>query len=407
MSAYILVIASFVLMAGMLADRFGRRTLLAIGTVVFTVGSFLCGLATSEEWLIAFRVFQALGGAMISPSALGTVTNTFTSRAVRAKALGWWSVIASVGIAIGPLLGGVLVQTLGWRYIFWINVIPGILAVIAVLLWAPQSRAAKPKEFDPVGQVLLVVVLGSVTFAIIEVTTLGWTSPVILGAIAIAVLCLVGMVLYERRKAEALIPFELFSNRAFTTAILTLLFGVLAIGAVGFTLSLFLQNFRGLSPAAAGLFMLPLAVGSMIAAPLSGRFVGAGFARAVILVSGTLVALAGLGFWLTADGLIWLILIPFFVLGVGFGALNNPVNVTAISQLPNEKASLAGSLLSMSRQVGQVLGVAIAGALLSIGVGSDLKTDFDTAATSVWMLLIAGGVLIVLLNVVPVRAKTR
>lgn len=404
-SAYVLVIASFVLMAGMLADRFGRRTILVVGVAVFTVGSFVCGFATSEEWLIASRAFQALGGAMISPSALAIVTNTFTAPAARAKALGWWSVIASAGIAIGPVLGGVLVQSLGWRYVFWINIIPGILAVIALLVWAPQSRAAKPKAFDPLGQVLLVVALASLVFVIIQVTTLGWTSPFILTAGGLGILSLLIMVLYERRRPEALIPFELFRSRAFTTAILTLLFAVLAIGAVAFTLSLFLQNYRGLSPAAAGLFTLPLAVGSMMTAPMAGRFVAKGHARTVILFAAVLMTLGGIGFWLTADGLIWLILIPFFVLGVGFGALNDPVNVTAVSQLPNEKAGLAGSLIAMGRQVGQVLGVAIAGALLSVGVGSDLKTNFGTAVTSVWILLIAGGVAIFVLNLVLGRTK--
>lgn len=180
-SAYILVIASFVLMAGMLADRFGRRTILVLGVGVFTVGSFACGLAPDEGSLIMFRAFQAIGGAMISPSALAIVTNTFTQPAARAKALGWWSVIASAGLAIGPLLGGLLVQSLGWRAVFWVNIVPGILAVIALLIWAPQSRASNPKPFDPLGQVLLVLVLGSLVFVIIELSALGWGSPLIIG----------------------------------------------------------------------------------------------------------------------------------------------------------------------------------------------------------------------------------
>ncbi|MFB8387589.1 DHA2 family efflux MFS transporter permease subunit [Microbacterium sp. NPDC055910] len=402
-SAYILVIASFVLMAGMLADRFGRRRILAIGVAVFTVGSFLCGLAPDEGLLIASRGFQAIGGAMISPSALAIVTNTFTQPAARAKALGWWSVIASAGIAIGPLLGGLLVQSLGWRAVFWVNIIPGVIAVIALLVWAPVSRAAKTKPFDPVGQILLVLVLGSVVFVIIELSTLGWSSPFIIGGCVIGVVALVSMIVVERRKTEALIPFELFRSRAFTTSILTLVFGVLGLGAVAFTLSLFLQNYRGLSPAEAGLFTLPMAVGSMIAAPLAGRVVAAGRARAVLVFAAVLIIVAGAAFWVTADAAIWLVLIPFLLVGLGFGALNDPVNVSAISELPNEKAGFAASLIAMGRQVGQVLGVAVAGALLAAGLGADMKAHFAEAATSVWILLIVVGVVILVINVLPAR----
>ena len=400
-SAYILVIASFAVMAGMLADRFGRRRILVLGVVVFTLGSILCSLTPDESWLIAARAFQAIGGALISPSALANVTNVFTDGPSRAKALAWWSVIASVGLAIGPLLGGILVQSFGWRSVFWVNVLPGIAAVILLLWKVPESRAATVKPFDPVGQVLLVAFLGTLTFVIIEGTSLGWISPLIIGGTAICVTSLIVLIVYERPKPEALIPFALFRSRAFTTAIATLVLGVLGSAAVMFTASLYLQNYRGLSPLQAGLFMLPLAAASMVTALISGRLVAAGRARAVLIVAGALIALAGVAFWLTADAVIWLMLIPFLVMGTAFGALNDPVSVIAVSELPDEKAGLAASLISMGRQVGQVLGVALAGALLSVGLGADLSSDFDKAATSVWVLLIAAGIAVLIVNLLP------
>lgn len=406
-SAYILVIASFVLMAGMLADRFGRRRMLVCGVVIFTLGSALCSITSDEGWLIATRAFQALGAALISPSALAIVTNTFTGRAERAKALGWWSVLASVGIAIGPLLGGVLVQTLGWRSVFWVNIVPGIVALVVLLRWAPESRATKPKDFDPAGQAGVVAFLATLVFVIIESARLGWSSPLIVGATAVAVVSVTFLILYERTKPEALIPFSLFTSRAFTKAILTLALGVLGSGAVLFTATLFLQNYRGLSPLAAGMFVLPMALASMVTAPLAGKFVAAGRAREVLLAAAVLIALAGVAFLITSDAAVVTMLVAFLVMGMGFGALNDPVNVIAVSELPDAKAGLAASLISMGRQVGQVLGVAIAGALISLDLGPDLKSGFDHAAARNWILLIVVGCAIFVVNALPTPAQDR
>jgi len=396
-SAYILVIASTVIMAGMLADRFGRRRILLIGVVVFTVGSIFCSTVTSEEMLIGMRAFQAIGAAMISPATMSIVTNVFTGTR-RATALGWWSVFGSVGLAIGPLIGGLLVQSFGWRSIFWVNVVPGIAAIILLLVFVPESRATRPKPFDPIGQVLLITFVVPLVFVVIETSRLGWTSPFIIGAAAVAVVSLIGLFLYERPKPEALIPVDLFANAAFRTAILTLMCGVLAAGATMFTASLFLQNYRGLTALEAGLFTMPMAVASMVAALLASKLVAKGQSRMVLLFAGATIAVAGLVFWITADGIVWFMLIAFFVMGVGFGALNDPVNVTAISQLPDEKAGLAASLISTSRQFGQVLGVAIAGALIGTGLGADMKSGFAQAAVPVWILLVIAGVVIFVLN---------
>lgn len=402
-SAYILMLAAFVVTGGMLADRFGRRRIVVLGVIIFTLGSALCGMATDEYMLIASRAFQAIGGLLISPSTLAIVTNVFVGQAERAKALGWWALFASAGLAIGPTLGGVLVETLGWRSIFWVNIGPGIIAVVLLLLIAPASRAAQVKRFDPVGQALLVLFVFPLVFVIIQLSSLGWSSPLIIGAAVLCVASVIALVLYERRQEEALIPFSLFSSRAFTGAILTLMLGVLGSGAVGFSVTLFLQNYRGLSPTQAGLLILPMALATMVAAPQAGRWVAQGRARMVLIVAAIMIIAAGAGFWITMELAVLFIIIPFVLMGLGFGALNDPVNVVAISELPDGKAGLAASIISMSRQIGQVLGVAIAGALLATGLGADMKSGFDKVVIYVWILLILAGLGILIINALPQR----
>ena len=191
------------MVSGSTADRVGRRRTFQVGLVLFGVGSLLCGFAPTVDLLIAFRMLQAIGGSMLNPVAMSIITNTFTDPRERAQAIGVWGGVVGLSMAVGPVVGGALVDSAGWRSIFWINVPVALVAVLLTALFVPESRAAVPRRIDPVGQVLVILLLVGLTYGIIEGRAAGWTSPLILGCFVVAVVALIALVLYERRRARA------------------------------------------------------------------------------------------------------------------------------------------------------------------------------------------------------------
>ncbi|MBV9049802.1 MAG: MFS transporter, partial [Solirubrobacterales bacterium] len=200
--AYTLVLASLLMLAGSTADRLGRRRVFQTGLVVFSLGSLLSALAPSLELLIAARVLQAIGGAMLNPVALSIVRNVFDDPRERAHAIGVWGAVFGISMALGPVLGGALVDSVGWRAVFIVNVPVGILAIVLTALLVPESRAPHPRRIDPVGQVLVIVALASLTYAIIEGPETGWLSGEILGLFALALATFATLVAYELRREE-------------------------------------------------------------------------------------------------------------------------------------------------------------------------------------------------------------
>src|SRR5580698_9591351 len=180
-AAYTITLAGLLMFSGALADRVGRRTIFQVGLSLFTLGSWMCSLAPSLGWLIAFRVLQGVGGSMLNPAALGIITNTFTGRAERARAIGVWDGVSGLSMALGPVAGGILVGSVGWRGIFWANIPVGLAAISLTALLVPDSKAAKGRKADPIGQVLVIVMLSSLAYAIIQGPSGGWFSPEILG----------------------------------------------------------------------------------------------------------------------------------------------------------------------------------------------------------------------------------
>src|ERR1700678_784469 len=178
------------MLSGAVPDRMARRTIFQVGLSLFTLGSWLCSLAPSLDWLIAFRILQGVGGSMLNPAALGIITNTFTGKAERARAIGIWDGVFGLSMAMGPLLGGVLVGSVGWRGIFWANIPVGLAAISLTALFVPDSKAQRSRRADPVGQVLIIVMLGALAYAIIEGPAHGWFSPEIFGFFALAVAAL-------------------------------------------------------------------------------------------------------------------------------------------------------------------------------------------------------------------------
>ncbi len=246
--AYTLVLASLLMLSGSTADRFGRKRTFVIGLAVFSAGSLLCSLAPSLGLLIVFRMMQAVGGSMLNPVAMSIITNTFTDPKERAQAVGVWGAVVGISMALGPVLGGLLVSSAGWRSIFWINIPVGLTAIVLAVRYVPESRAPRARRFDPVGQVLMVVFLAALTYGIIELPSKGLSSPVILAAFSAALVGLVGFLLYEPRRRDPLIDLRFFRSIPFASATITAVAAFAALGGFLFMNTLYLQEVRGLSP---------------------------------------------------------------------------------------------------------------------------------------------------------------
>ncbi|HEY2691064.1 MAG TPA: MFS transporter, partial [Streptosporangiaceae bacterium] len=228
--AYTLVVASFLMLSGSTADRVGRRRVFQIGLGLFTLGSLLCSLAPGLGWLVAFRMLQALGGSMLNPVAMSIITNTFTDPAERARAIGIWGAVWGVAMALGPIAGGVLVTSVGWRGIFWVNIPVGVAAIILTALFVPESRASRARRLDPVGQLLVVLTLASLTYGIIEAPTSGWTAPEILTAFGVSAAALICLLSYEPRQREPLIELRFFRSAPFSGATVIAICAFAALG---------------------------------------------------------------------------------------------------------------------------------------------------------------------------------
>jgi EmrB/QacA subfamily drug resistance transporter len=390
--AYVIVLASLLLLSGSTADRLGRRRTFQAGLLVFVGASLLCSVAPTLGWLIAARALQGVGGSMLNPVAMSIITNVFTEPRERARAIGAWGAVVGISLGLGPIVGGALTQAVSWRAIFWINVPIGLAAVALTALYVPESRAPRARRLDPVGQVLVIVALASLTYAIIEGPGAGWSSAQTLGTFALSLLALTGTVLYERRRNDPLIEFRFFRSAPFSGA--TLIAISAFAGFSGFLLinTLYLQNVRGYSPLQAGLCTLPMAVAALICSPLSGRVLSRRGPRLPLLIAGScMIASAVVLTTLSASTPLALLLAMYAVFGIGFGWVNPPITYTAVSGMPNNQAGVAAAVASTSRQVGQALGVAVIGSILGVSVGSGIGTQLASASHPAWWLIAGCG----------------
>ncbi|MFC0063936.1 MFS transporter [Umezawaea endophytica] len=368
--AYTLVLAALLVLSGSTADRLGRRRTFQTGLVLFSLGSLLCSIAPSVGLLIVFRMVQAAGGSMLNPVAMSIITNTFTEKRERARAIGVWGGVVGLSMAAGPLVGGALVETIGWRSIFWLNVPVGVLAIVLTALFVPESKAPNPRRLDPVGQLLVIVILAGTVFGIIEGPGKGWTSPLIIGCFTAAALALAALLFYEPRREDPLLELRFFRSIPFSGATVIAVCAFAALGGFLFLNSIYLQETRGFSALHAGLLTLPMAAMTAIFAPLSGRLVGAWGARVPLLVAGVGLTTAGLLLTRTGpDSPIALLVVAYTAFGIGFGMVNAPITNTAVSGMPTEQAGVAAAIASTSRQVGAALGVALIGAFAGSAVG--------------------------------------
>jgi EmrB/QacA subfamily drug resistance transporter len=397
--AYVIVLASLLLLSGSTADRLGRRRTFQAGLLLFVVGSLLCSLAPTLGWLIAARALQGIGGSMLNPVAMSIITNVFTDPRERARAIGAWGAVVGISLGLGPIVGGALTQTIGWRAIFWINIPIGLAAVVLTALFVPESRAPRARRIDPVGQLLVIVALASLTFAIIEGPRSGWSSMQTIGTFVLAVLALAAFVTYEPRRVDPLIELRFFRSAPFSGATLIAISAFAAFMGFLFVNTLYLQDVRGYSALQAGLCTLPMAAAAFACSLLSGRVVGSRGPRLPLFVAGACMMLSALVLTtLTATTPLLLLLAVYAVFGVGFGTVNAPITYTAVSGMPNNQAGVAAAVASTSRQIGAALGVAVTGSILGTAAGTGIGAHLSSASHPAWWVIAGCGAAVLALG---------
>jgi EmrB/QacA subfamily drug resistance transporter len=412
---YLLVLSALLILAGSTADRLGRKKLFMTGLAWFSAGSFLCSFAPNVGTLVALRMLQAVGGSMLTPVSLSIVRNVFTDPRERARALGVWSGIFGVAFACGPIAGGILVSSVGWRSVFWVNVPIGAVMLLAAGRYLPESRAPHARRVDVPGQLLMIVFLGTLTYAVIEGPSAGWASPEILALLAAAAASLAAFAAAERRHPEPLLDPRFFRSPPFTGASVIAVLAFLVMAGFLFVSTLYLQDVRADSPLRAGLSLLPATVMIAVWAPVAGRLNGR-FGPRIPLVLGGIFMTAGAAALtgLSAATSYRVLALGFALLGAGLGLVNPPITNAGVSGMPPAQAGVAGAVISATRQLGQVLGVAVMGAMLSAGAVSGAGRmsaaagrAFAAATHASWWLAVACGSLITLTGWITTSAKAR
>jgi EmrB/QacA subfamily drug resistance transporter len=400
LDAYTLVMASLLMLGGSTADRIGRRRVFQIGLSVFSLASLLCGLSTSLDMLIAARALQGIGGAMLNPVAMAIIRNVFEDPKERAAAIGVWGGVFGLSMALGPVLGGALVDSVGWQAVFYVNVPVGLAAILLTARFVPESRAPHSRRMDPGGQLLVIIALATLTYAIIEGPQHGWTSVEIVALFASSALAFVALVFYELRRREPLLEMRFFRSVPFAGASATAILAFAGFNGYLFLNTLYLQSVRGLSPLDAGLYLIPTASMLLIFSPLTGRLMGRRGSRQPTVV-GAVAMIAGAAMLLslsTSTSYAYL-LVSYFLFGIGIGMINPPITNTAVSGMPGAQAGVAAAVASTSRVVGVTLGIAVIGAVSGGSLGSKIGPSFADATHPGWAIIVGLGAAILILGV--------
>ncbi len=367
----------------------------------------MCSLAPNTETLIAARFLQAVGGSMMNPVAMSIITQVFTGRVERARAIGVWGGVVGISMALGPLVGGALIEFVDWRAVFWINLPICAVAILLTAIFVPESKSVTMRDVDPIGQGLGMAFLFGIVYVLIEGPNFGWTDVRTIAVVVLAVLALVGFLAYESRRHDPFIDLRFFRSIPFASATVIAVCAFAAWGAFLFMMSLYLQDERGFSAMNTGLIYLPVAIGALVFSPLSGRMVGRYGGRPSIVIAGVLItASTVLLAALSATTPVWQLLVIFAVFGIGFSMVNAPITTAAVSGMPTDRAGAASAIASTSRQVGVSLGVALCGTV----AGSALETmgaDFAVVARPMWWICAALGVTIIVLGVYSTSARAQ
>jgi EmrB/QacA subfamily drug resistance transporter len=365
-TAYALVFAALLITGGKLADLFGRRRIFVIGLVIFTASSLACGLATSAGMLIGARAVQGIGAALMNPATLSIITATFPPKQ-RGQAIGIWAGVSALALAIGPLCGGVIVDNIGWNWIFFVNVPVGVLGIVVSQLVIRESRdTSHEQSVDVPGLLTSGAGLFALSYALIEGNRHGWASGEILGLFAASVVLLVAFVLVEHRQRLPMLDLSLFRIGSFVGANVVALLVSLGMFGVFFFVSLYVQNILGYSPTRAGATFLPMTVLIILIAPMAGKASDRVGGRWLMGGGMTLLGISLLFYQRVGLHTTFWTLLPAMVLGgVGMAMTMSPMTSTAMGSVPVDKAGVGSGVLNSFRQVGGSLGIALMGAIVA------------------------------------------
>jgi EmrB/QacA subfamily drug resistance transporter len=374
-TGYALTFAALMLIGGKVADAYGRRRIFVLGIAVFTLASLWCGLAESGDMLIAARVVQGAGAALMNPATLSIIAAAFPAQQ-RGTAIGIWAGVSALALAIGPLVGGLITDRVDWSWIFFINVPIGVLAIAASYLFIDETRDETHVRLDLPGLATSGIGLFALTYGLIEANTYGWGSTRIVGAFVVATVALAAFVLLERHQRAPMLPLELFRNPTYTGANLVILLVALAMFGVFFFVSLYMQNILGYSAVQAGAAFLPMTILIILVAPAAGRLSDRIGSRGLLTAGMTLVAMHLLYLSrLDETATYWQILPGFLLGGAGIALTMTPSAAAATRNVPVDKAGVGSAVLNASRQVGGSLGIAVIGAIMADKVGARPTTD--------------------------------
>ncbi len=364
-SGYALTFAALMLIGGKLADAYGRRLIFVVGIVVFTLASLACGLSSTGNELIAARVVQGAGAALMSPATLSIIAATFPPRQ-RGTAIGIWAGVSALALAIGPLIGGLLTEHASWNWIFFVNVPVGAAGIVASFLLIDESRDPTHERLDIPGLATSAIGLFSLTYGLIEANGYGWGSPRIVGSFVLAAVALTSFVVLERRQRAPMLDLTLFRNRTYVGANLVILLVALAMFGVFFFVSLYMQNILGYSAVQAGAAFLPMTILIILVAPIAGRLSDRLGSRGLMTAGMVMLSAQLLYFSQLGQSATFWTLLPGLVLG-GFGMslTMTPSTAAATRAVPVEKAGVGSAVLNALRQVGGSLGIALMGAIMA------------------------------------------
>jgi EmrB/QacA subfamily drug resistance transporter len=411
-SSYLLVFAGLLLIGGRIADVYGRRRVFLVGLAIFTLSSLAAGLAGSGSALIIARAVQGLGAALMTPATLAILTAAFTDVRERTAAIGIWGAVGALGLALGPVIGGVISQHVHWGWIFLINVPLGVITFAVALPYVAESRAdSESRRLDLPGLASSALALFALTYALIDGQDRGWTSPLIIAAFAVAAVAFAVFLAVESRSRQPMVPLQMFRSREFSGGTATMMIWGFSILGIYFFTSLYLQGILGFSPSKAGLAFVPMALCLAVFATLAPRLVPVLGAHRATAVGMALMTVGLVLFARVGAGASFGSLMPGFLLfGAGAGLMNVPLTNSVLDAAPASQAGMASALLNDSREIAGLLGVTVIGAVLRTRQGNALHAGvaapqafLDGYHTGLWVTiaLMAAGVVLCYLSLRP------